>query len=273
MKLRNILITSLFLLSLILVACSSSDNKNSTSDNSSLRPLKIGTIAIPHSEILEFIKPTLKEQGIDLQITIFSEYTQINQATAAGDLDANFYQHLPYLNTYVNESGHQLISIGPVLIAPMAVYSSVIKSMDELPKGALVAYPNDATNSDRAFLLLANNNYIKLKDNSTTQITETDIDENPYNLKFIPLSAEILPRVMTDSTISIINNNYAMEAGLNPLSDSLLREDAQSLYSNHLVVKERDKDNEDIHKLYETLTSESVREFLTTYEGSVIPSF
>ena len=173
MKSKNILSIILLLVSLLLVACSS--NNISTDSDSSLRQIRIGATTVPHSEILEFIKPTLKDQGIDLQITTFSEYTQINQSTSAGDLDANFFQHIPYLDSYVRESGQKLVAVGPVHIEPMGIYSNAIKSMDELPDGATVAYPNDATNGNRAFLLLINNGYIKLKDGATIQVTEDDI--------------------------------------------------------------------------------------------------
>lgn len=247
-----------------------------TEANPEMITVKVGATALPHAEILEVIKDDLKAQGIDLQIEVFSDYTLLNQALFDKQIDANFFQHTPYFDDYVEKSKQNLVSLGNVHIEPMGIYSSKIKDLKDLADGAVVTIPNDATNEGRALLLLQSNGLIKLKDGIGFVAGLDDIVEgsNVKNLKFNELDAALLPRTLTDADISIINTNYALVGGLNPLKDSIAIEGNESPYANILAIREEDKDLKQLNEVYKALTSEKVREFiLKTYDGAVVPAF
>ncbi len=269
--LRGILSATIMTSLLLTTACGGGE-----SEDSGVVKLEVGATAEPHAEILNFIKDDLEDEGIELVVKEFSSYELINPSTAEGSLDANFFQHTPFLESFNENSDDKLVSVGPIHIEPMGIYSEKITSLDEIKEGDKVSIPSDATNGPRALLLLEDQGLIEVenKDN-ISDISVLDITENPLNLDIIELDAAQLTRTMSDVTISVINTNYVLEAGLNPIEEAIVMEDGtDSPYSNILVVKEGRENEEAIQKLYEAMTSEKVREFiLDEYQGAVIPAF
>ncbi len=264
-------IIALLILSLIFTSCSAPSGNNSSGE---AKKVVIGATKEPHGQLLELIKDDLKEKNIDLEIKIFDGYELINPSTAEKQIDANFFQHLPYLESYVKDSGQDLVSIGAVHIEPLGIYSKKIKDLNELQDGAKVTIPNDDTNCARALLLLQNNGLIKLKEGKSLDATIMDIAENSKNLEFFEQEAAMLPRSLDDADISVINGNFALEAGLNPLNDALKLEDENSPYVNVLVVRGEDKDNPELKAVFEALTSQKVKDYiLKNYNGALIPVF
>lgn len=236
--------------------------------------LSIAATPVPHAEILEHIKPALAKEGIDLEIKVFTDYVQPNQQVADKQLDANFFQHKPYLDTFNKEKGTNLVSVGSVHVEPFGAYSKKIKATSELKDGALVAIPNDPSNGARALLLLQQQDLIKLKDPGNLLATSRDIVENPKNLKFKELEAATLPRVLDDVDIALINTNYALEAGLNPTADALFIENAESPYANLVATIPEKEKSDEIGKLMKALQSEDVKAFIAEkYKGSIVPAF
>ena len=236
--------------------------------------LNVAATAVPHAEILEFIKPQLAEQGVDLKVKVFTDYVQPNIQVAEKRLDANFFQHQPYLDEFNKGKGTELVSVAGVHIEPFGAYSSKLKSLDELPKGANVVIPNDATNGGRALLLLAKAGVITLGEGAGITATPKDIAENPKNIKVRELEAATLPRVLTQVYLALINTNYALEAKLNPTEDALFIEGSDSPYVNILVARPDNKDSAAMQKLAAALHSEEVRKFIEEkYQGAVVPAF
>ncbi|MFP4661247.1 MAG: MetQ/NlpA family ABC transporter substrate-binding protein [Halanaerobiales bacterium] len=236
--------------------------------------LRVGATPLPHSEILQFVKPLMLEEGIELEIVEFTDYVTPNLALDEGGIDVNFFQHQPYLDSFNQDHNLSLVTVARIHVEPFGLYSEKIDSIDELSDGAVIAVPNDPTNEGRALLLLENKGYIKLDAENELEATPVDITENPKNLEFRELEAAQLPRVLPDVTAAFINTNYALEADLNPLEDALIIEGEESPYANILVVKEGNQDNEMIQTLVEVITTDKVRDFiLDEYEGSVVPVF
>ncbi|MCQ4279361.1 MetQ/NlpA family ABC transporter substrate-binding protein [Pseudomonas stutzeri] len=236
--------------------------------------LNVAATAVPHAEILEFVKPQLTEQGVDLNVKVFTDYVQPNIQVSEKRLDANFFQHQPYLDEFNKGKGTELVSVAGVHIEPLGAYSSKHKSLDELPKGATVVIPNDATNGGRALLLLQKAGVITLKDGAGITATPKDIAENPKNIKIRELEAATLPRVLTQVDLALINTNYALEAKLNPTEDALFIEGNDSPYVNILVARPDNKDSAAMQKLIEALHSEEVKQFINEkYKGAVVPAF
>ncbi|MDX2353179.1 MetQ/NlpA family ABC transporter substrate-binding protein [Stutzerimonas xanthomarina] len=236
--------------------------------------LNVAATAVPHAEILEFVKPQLAEQGVDLEVKVFTDYVQPNIQVSEKRLDANFFQHQPYLDEFNKGKGTELVSVAGVHIEPFGAYSSKHKSLDELPKGATVVIPNDATNGGRALLLLQKAGVITLKDGAGITATPKDIAENPKNIKIRELEAATLPRVLTQVDLALINTNYALEAKLNPTEDALFIEGNDSPYVNILVARPDNKDSAAMQKLIEALHSEEVKQFINEkYKGAVVPAF
>ena len=224
--------------------------------------LKIGATPIPHAEILNFVKPLLEKENIALEIVEFQDYVQPNTALADKELDANFFQHQPYLDNFIKERSLDLVSVGNVHVEPLGLYSKTLKDISELKEGSTIAIPNDSTNAARALLLLQSNGIIKLKEGSGIEATEKDIAENPKNLKVQPAEAAQLPRVLEDMDAAVINTNYALPANLNPTKDALIIEGKDSPYANIVVVRKGDENRAEIQKLIEVLNSEEVKKFL-----------
>ena len=236
--------------------------------------LKVAASPTPHAEILEQCVPILAEQGIDLQIHEYSDYVVPNTAVEEGDEDANYFQHVPYLDNFNAENGTHLVSVAGVHIEPMGIYAGKPASLDALADGASVAVPNDVTNEARALLLLEAQGLIKLSDDAGLDATPNDIVENPKNLTFTELEAAMVPTVLSEVDIAVINSNYALQNELNPVEDSLAIESSDSPYVNVLVVKEGNESNEAIQALVEALHSDTVRAFIEqTYAGAVVPAF
>lgn len=236
--------------------------------------LSIAATPVPHAEILEHIQPTLKEDGVDLDIKVFTDYVQPNQQVADGQIDVNFFQHKPYLESFNSERGTDLVSVALVHVEPFGVYSKKIDTIEDLKEGARVAIPNDPSNGARALLLLEQNGIIKLKDPDNLLATARDVSENPKKLKFTELEAATVARVLDDVDLALINTNYALEAGLNPLEDALLIEGADSPYANLVAVKEGNQNDPRVEKLIKALNSDDVKTFISEkYDGAVVPAF
>lgn len=237
-------------------------------------PIKVGATPIPHAEILEFIKPLLAAEGVELQVIEFTDYVRPNLALSDGELDANYFQHIPYLETFSADHRLDLAVLVKVHIEPMGLYSQRVRNLDDLRNGAVIAIPNDPTNGGRALLLLQQAGLITLRQGVGLQATPLDIVNNPKRLQFRELEAAMLPRVLSDVDAAIINTNYALEAGLDPLNDSLVIEGQESPYANVVAVRTRDLDNPQLKKLAEVITRPEVREFIVNkYGGAVVPVF
>ena len=240
----------------------------------SAEKLVVGATQVPHAEILEVVKPVLAKEGVELDIKVFSDYVQPNLQLADKELDANFFQHKPYLDTFNKDRGAKLVPVALVHVEPFGAYSKRIKAVSELKEGATVAIPNDPSNSGRALLLLQKQGLIKLKDASNITATPLDIAENPRKLKFRELEAAILPRALGDVDLALINTNYALEAGLVPTRDALFIEGSDSPYANIVVTREDNKDAPAVKKLVQALHSEAVKKFIDEkYKGAVVPAF
>lgn len=236
--------------------------------------LQVAATPVPHAEILEFVKPKLAEQGITLEIKVFTDYVQPNTQVAEGRLDANFFQHQPYLDEFNLSKGTTLISVAGIHVEPFGAYSSKIKSLDDLKQGSQIAIPNDATNGGRALLLLQKTGVLTLKEEAGITATLRDIAENPKELRVRELEAATLPRVLDQVDVALINTNYALEAGLNPMQDALAIEGADSPYVNILVTREDNKQAEAVQKLVDVLKTDEVRTFINEkYKGAVVPVF
>jgi len=236
--------------------------------------LVVGATPVPHAEILEFIKPALASQGVTLEIKIFTDYVQPNLQVAQKNLDANFFQHKPYLDEFNKSRGTELVSVAGIHIEPFGAYSRKIKKLSDLPSGATVAIPNDPTNGGRALLLLAACQVIQLKDESAVVAAVRDIVANPKKLKFRELEAAILPRALDQVDLALINTNYAFDARLDPRKDALVIEDDRSPYVNILVARPDNAKSEALVKLVHALTSPEARRFIEVrYKGALVPVF
>lgn len=236
--------------------------------------LKVAASPVPHAEILQVAKPLLKKEGIDLQIIQMTDYVRPNIALNEKDVDANFSQHKPYLEDFVQKHKMQLTPIANIHVEPMGIYSKKVKALSEIPDDGLVTIPNDATNGGRALLLLQKAGLIKLKADAGISATVRDIVDNPKHLKITPMDAPQLPRTLNDATLSVINTNFAMEAKLVPTKDALFIESKDSPYANILVVRTGDENRDAIQKLKQAMTSPEVKKFIEEkYQGAIIPAF
>lgn len=236
--------------------------------------VKIGATSVPHAEVLSFIKPELEQEGIELDIQEFSDWTQLNPSLAGKELDANYFQHVPYLETYNEGAGTDLVPIAKVHVEPLGVYSKKIASINDIPEKAVVAIPNDATNCGRALLLLQKAGLLTLKEGVGLTATPLDIAANPKQLQINELEAASLPRTLDEVDFAVINTNYALPAGLNPKADAIFIEDKDSPYANVLVVRAEDKDSAALKKVAQALNNEAVKKFVEEkYEGAVVPAF
>lgn len=236
--------------------------------------LKVGASPVPHAKLLEMVKSNLKEQGIDLKIIEFTDYVKPNLALNDGELDANFFQHLPYLHSFAKDHKLDIISAGSVHVEPLGLYSEKHLSVADFPEGGLIAIPSDSVNGGRALLLLQAEGIIKLNPSSGLEATELDVVDNPKKFKFKSIESAQLPRVLQDVDGAVINGNYALEAGLNPSKDGLVVEGADSPYANIVAVRSSDRDRPAIKALMEALQSDTIKEFLLNeFDGAVAPAF
>lgn len=236
--------------------------------------IKIGVTPAEHAQIMEQVKKVAATKGLDLEILEFSDYVVPNQALADGELQANSFQHQPYLDNQVADRKFDLVSVGTTITTPMGVYSKKVKSLDELKDGATVGIPNDPTNGGRALLVLASKGVLKVNPDAGLKVTPADITENPKNIQIVELDAAQLPRSLDDTDASVINTNYATAAGLNPKKDSIAIESEKSPYANVIAINAKDKDKPWVKTLVESYQSPEVKAFiLEKYNGTVIPSW
>lgn len=279
MKLKKITAVALAAgLSLTLLSACGNGNAN-TSDSSDAEPvtIKVGATPAPHAEILEVVKPILAEQNINLEITVFNDYVTPNTAVEDGSLDANYFQHITYMNGFNESDGTHLVSVGNVHYEPLGLYAGKTGAIEALPDGAQIAVPNDTTNEARALLLLQQEGLITLKEGAGINATKADIAENPKNLDIVELEANQLPVRLQDVDMAVINGNYAIDAGLD-VADALAIEDSEgeagTAYANVLTVKEGRENDAAIQALYAALCSDEVASYMEeTYGGAVVPVF
>lgn len=269
---KNYLLPLAAALALLVAGCSNGGDGSKA--DGGMATLTVAATPVPHAEILKEIKPLLAKEGVDLQIKVFTDYVQPNLQVAQKQIDANFFESDPYLAAFNKERGTDLVKVIGVHIEPFGAYSRKYTAIDQLPDGANVVIPNDPSNNSRALLLLAQHHLIELKNPNDRLATLKDIAANPKNLKFRELEAAMLPRVLDEVDLALINTNYALAAKLNPIKDALLIEDKESPYVNSLVARPDDKDDPRVQKLAKALTSPEVKAFIEkTYGGAVIPAF
>ena len=236
--------------------------------------LRVGASPAPHAEILELIKDDLAKEGIKLEIIEFTDYVTPNLALNDGEIDANFFQHVPYLESFSKDRGLDLTSVGGVFVSPLSLFSNKIKDIKDLQDGATIAIPNDPSNGGRALIILEKVGLIKLDPNAGLKATVLDITENPKKLNFKEIDAAQLPRSLQDVDAAFINGNYALDAGIDPVNDAILREGKDSPYSNIVAVKTENKEDKKIIALMKALHSEKVRKFIVDkYRGIIVPTF
>ena len=258
----------------------SSEAAESTAETSELAgtTLKVTASPTPHAEILNVAKDILAEQGITLEVVEFSDYVQPNLVTESGEVDANYFQHTPYLESFNEENGTHLVSVGAIHYEPFGIYPGKSNDLANIADGATIAVPNDTTNEARALQLLAAQGLITVRDGAGLTATVNDITENPHNLQIEEIEAAQLPRTVQDVDFAVINGNYAMEAGFSVGKDALATEDASSeaaqTYANVLVVKEGNENNPAIQALLKALQSDEVKNYIDqTYDGAVVAIF
>ena len=257
---------------------SDADTNGDATTNGETITLTVGATPTPHAEILAQVKDDLAAEGIDLVVKEYSDYVVPNTAVEEGDLDANYFQHTPYMEKFNEENGTHLVSVGKIHYEPMGIYPGLTKTLEELPDGATIAVPNDATNEARALQLLAAQGLIELKEDAGLNATPNDITSNPKNLQFKELEAAMLPQTASEVDLSVINSNFAMEGGMNPATDSLASEDADSeaaqTFANIIAVKEGHENDPAIQALVKALQSDKVKEYIEkTYSGAVVAVF
>lgn len=247
--------------------------KSAASSAAKAVSIKVGVSPVPHAEIINAVKDKLAKEGVNVELVEFNDYVQPNLALNDKSLDANFFQHKPYLEEFCKSRNLKLVSIGAVHLEPMGVYSNKIKDIKALPEGAHVAIPNDPTNGGRALLVLQSAGLIKLKDGAPITATPQDIASNPKNLKFSELDAPQLPRALEDADIAIINSNFALAAKLDP-KNAIYTEGADSPYANIVAVRAGDEKRPELQKLMKALQSKEVKDFIEKkYKGSVKAAF
>ncbi len=256
----------------------SAEASETPSESAELVKITVGATAAPHAEILEVVKPLLAEEGYDLEIVEFADYTQLNPSLVDGSLDANYFQHVPFLDSFNENSGSNLVSLVSIHFEPLGIYPGKTASLDALADGAQVAIPNDGSNEVRALLLLEANGLITLKEGVGVNATINDIVENPKNLEIVELAADQIPRSLADVDIAVINGNYAIDAGLNVTTDGLAQEAVDSLsattYANIVAVRSGDETRPELLALAKALKSDEVKKFIEeTYQGAVVPVF
>ncbi|HHZ01373.1 MAG TPA: ABC transporter substrate-binding protein [Tissierellia bacterium] len=246
-----------------------------TPSQGELTKITVAATPVPHAEILKQVKSELKEKGFDLEIIEFSDYVQPNLVVEAGDIDANFFQHTPYLDNFNEEKGTNLVSVGAIHYEPLGIYPGQSNDLSNVPQGATIAVPNDTTNEARALLLLEANGLITLKEGAGLTATKNDIAENPYNIDVIELEAAQVARVVGETDFVVLNGNYALEAGFNVETDALAKEEQDSqaaqTYANILCVKAGNEETEKTKALLDALKSDKVKQYIAeTYKGAVV---
>lgn len=241
-----------------------------------LQVITVAATAVPHAEILEAAKPLLAEKGYDLQVTVFDDYVMPNNVVESGEIDANYFQHIPYLDSFNEEQGTHLVNAGGIHYEPFGIYAGTESNLASVPEGSSIAVPNDTTNEARALLLLQDNGLLTLSADAGINATVLDIEENPYNLEIVEMEAAQVPKVLGEVAFAVINGNYALDAGLNAQTDALAIETSDSLaaqtYVNVIAVKEGNENNDATKALVEVLKSDEIKSFIEEeYKGAVVP--
>ncbi|MGE6513715.1 MetQ/NlpA family ABC transporter substrate-binding protein [Lysinibacillus sphaericus] len=261
-------------LAVALVGCGSKEDSKGNGEAINENKIVVGVTSGPHEQIAEVAAKVAKENGLEVELKSFSDYVLPNTALSQGDLDANSYQHEPFLDTFNKDHDTDLVPIGKTILNPMGVYSEKYKSLDEIPDGATFGLPNDPTNGARALFVLQEAGYIKLKEGTGLTASIHDVEENKKNFKFIELEAAQIPKQLSEVDVAAINTNFALEAGINPKADSILLESTDSPYVNYIVVRAENKEDPTIKKFIDAYQSDEVRKFIEEeFDGSVIPSW
>ena len=258
-----------------LTGCGSSKSESSDKKTDD-KKITVAASATPHAEILEEAKTLLKDKGYELEVKVFDDYVQPNNVVESGEFDANYFQHVPYLEQFNEEKGTHLVVAGKIHYEPFGIYPGTKKDLKDIAKGDKIAVPNDTTNEARALLLLQDNGIIKLKDGAGIKATVNDIEENPNNIEIVELEAAQVPRVVNEVAYAVLNGNYALQAGFSVAKDALAYEksdsEAAKTYVNVIVVKEGNENNEGVKALVDVLKSDEIKKFINdTYDGAVIP--
>ena len=258
-----------------LTGCGSSKSESSEKKTDD-KKITVAASATPHAEILEEAKTLLKDKGYELEVKVFDDYVQPNNVVESGEFDANYFQHVPYLEQFNEEKGTHLVVAGKIHYEPFGIYPGTKKDLKDIAKGDKIAVPNDTTNEARALLLLQDNGIIKLKDGAGIKATVNDIEENPNNIEIVELEAAQVPRVVNEVAYVVLNGNYALEANYTVKKDALAYEksdsEAAKTYVNVIVVKEGNENNEGVKALVDVLKSDEIKDYInSTYDGAVIP--
>ena len=282
MKRRLLTVLLAGVLAAALTGCGGSDkggdsgsDSGSGSEDSGSKSVKVAASATPHAEILEEAKGLLEAEGYELEVTVFNDYVQPNEVVESGDFDANYFQHIPYLESFNEEKGTHLVNAGGIHYEPFGIYPGTKKSLDELEEGDAIAVPNDTTNEARALLLLQDNGVITLKEGAGLNATVNDIEENVKNVEIVELEAAQVSRVVDEVAFVVLNGNYALEGGYSVKSDAISYEksdsEAAKTYVNVIAVKEGNEENEGIQALVKVLKSDDIKKFIDEkYDGAVI---
>ena len=282
MKRRLLTVLLAGVLAAALTGCGGSDkggdsgsDSGSGSEDSGSKSVKVAASATPHAEILEEAKGLLEAEGYELEVTVFNDYVQPNEVVESGDFDANYFQHIPYLESFNEEKGTHLVNAGGIHYEPFGIYPGTKKSLDELEEGDAIAVPNDTTNEARALLLLQDNGVITLKEGAGLNATVNDIEENVKNVEIVELEAAQVSRVVDEVAFVVLNGNYALEGGYSVKSDAIAYEQSDSeaakTYVNVIAVKEGNEENEAIQALVNVLKSDDIKKFIDEkYDGAVI---
>lgn len=276
MKKKNKFLVGLASLTLVaaLAGCGSKEDSKSQAEGIDEKKIVVGVTSGPHEQIAEVATKVAKENGLEVELKSFSDYVLPNTSLAEGDLDANSYQHEPFLDTFNKDHDTDLVTVGKTILNPMGIYSEKYKSFDDIPDGATFGLPNDPTNGARALFVLQEAGYIKLKEGADLTASIRDVEENKKNLKFIELEAAQIPKQLSEVDVAAINTNFALEAGINPKDDSILLESTDSPYVNYIVVRAENENDPTIKKFVEAYQSDEVRQFIEEeFKGSVIPSW
>lgn len=262
----------------VLAGCGASKEDSAASDsaNADLKVIKVAASATPHAEILEEAKAFLEEKGYNLEVTVFDDYVQPNEVVESGDFDANYFQHIPYLESFNEEKGTHLVNAGGIHYEPFGIYPGTKDNLEDIAEGDKIAVPNDTTNEARALLLLQDNGVITLKDGVGLEATVNDIAENPYNVEIVELEAAQVARVVDETAFVVLNGNYALEARYSVSKDALAYEtsdsEAAKTYVNVIAVKEGNEESDAVKALIEVLKSDDIKNFINEkYDGAVIP--
>lgn len=274
-KVTAIILTGILTLG-VLTGCQSNSKAEEKGSSEDAKTIKVAASATPHAEILAAAKPILAEQGWNLEVTEFDDYVLPNEVVESGEMDANYFQHVPYLDSFNEEKGTHLVEVGKIHYEPFGIYPGTKSSLDDIADGDVIAVPNDTTNEARALLLLQDNGIITLKDGAGLEATVNDIAENPYNVEIQELAAESVARVADEVAYVVLNGNYALQAGFSVAKDALAYEksdsEAAKTYVNVIVVKEENENNEGVKALVDVLKSDEIKDYInSTYDGAVIP--